>query len=151
MNTEITIHPKLQHFGLATANLDAMLDWYRKVLGMAINARADAPAGPEGKPLFSAAFASNDEVHHRIAFCELSGLDADPDKRRHALVQHVAFEYETLDDLLGTYARLKAQALCRCWPPTKGRRLRSITQTLTRTASSSTSTTTATTGRRRST
>jgi len=111
MNTEITIHPKLQHFGLATANLDAMLDWYRKVLGMTINARADAPAGPEGKPLFSAAFASNDEVHHRIAFFELPGLVTDPDKRRHARVQHVAFEYETLDDLLGTYARLKGSGI----------------------------------------
>ena len=107
MNTEITIHPKLQHFGLATANLDAMLDWYRKVLGMTINARADAPAGPEGKPLFSAAFASNDEVNHRIAFFELPGLVTEPDKRRHTRVQHVAFEYETLDDLLGTYVRLK--------------------------------------------
>ncbi len=107
MNTEITIHPKLQHFGLATANLDAMLDWYRKVLGMTINARADAPAGPEGKPLFSAAFASNDEVNHRIAFFELPGLVTDPEKRRHTRIQHVAFEYETLDDLLGTYVRLK--------------------------------------------
>ena len=107
MNTEITIHPKLQHFGLATANLDAMLDWYRKVLGMTVNARADAPAGPAGKPLFSAAFASNDAVHHRIAFFELPGLATDPEKRRHTRVQHVAFEYETLDDLLGTYARLK--------------------------------------------
>ena len=107
MNTEITIHPKLQHLGLATANLDAMLDWYRKVLGMTINARSDAPAGPEGKPLFSAAFASNDEVNHRIAFFELPGLVTDPDKRRHTRVQHVAFEYETLDDLLGTYVRLK--------------------------------------------
>ncbi len=36
MNTEITIHPKLQHFGIATANLDAMLEWYRKVLGMTV-------------------------------------------------------------------------------------------------------------------
>ena len=107
MNTETTIHPKLQHFGLATANLDAMLDWYRKVLGMTINARADAPAGPDGKPLFSAAFASNDEVNHRIAFFELPGLVTDPDKRRHTRMQHVAFEYETLDDLLGTYVRLK--------------------------------------------
>ncbi|MGO9061276.1 MAG: VOC family protein [Candidatus Binataceae bacterium] len=111
MNTEITIHPKLQHFGIATANLDAMLDWYRKVLGMTINARAEAPAGPEGKPLFSAAFASNDEVHHRIAFFELPGLVTDPDKRRHARVQHVAFEYETLDDLLGTYGRLKGSRI----------------------------------------
>ena len=29
MNTEIIAHPKLQHYGLTTANLDAMIDWYR--------------------------------------------------------------------------------------------------------------------------
>ncbi len=37
----------------------------------------------------------------------MPGLATDPDKRRHTRVQHVAFEYETLDDLLGTFARLK--------------------------------------------
>ncbi len=28
MNTEIISHPKLQHYGLITANLGAMIDWY---------------------------------------------------------------------------------------------------------------------------
>jgi catechol 2,3-dioxygenase len=107
MNTEITVHPKLQHFGLTTANLDAMLEWYRKVLGMTVNARVGAPGGPQNRPSFSAAFVTNDAVHHRISFFEMPGLAADPDKRHHARVQHVAFEYETLDDLLGTYVRLK--------------------------------------------
>jgi catechol 2,3-dioxygenase len=37
----------------------------------------------------------------------MSGLAINPDKSRHARVQHVAFGYETLDDLLGTFARLK--------------------------------------------
>ena len=32
MNTEIIIHPKLQHCGLTTGNLTAMLEWYGKVL-----------------------------------------------------------------------------------------------------------------------
>jgi catechol 2,3-dioxygenase len=107
MNTEIIVHPKLHHFGLTTANLDAMLDWYRKVLGMTINHRSKPTPGARNGPPFSAAFASNDEVNHRVAFFELPDLDADPDKRRHPRVQHVAFEYDTLDDLLGTYARLK--------------------------------------------
>ncbi|HYM32250.1 MAG TPA: VOC family protein [Candidatus Cybelea sp.] len=107
MNTEITIHPKLQHLGLTTSNLDAMLDWYRKVLGMTVNARVGAPGGPRNGPSFSAAFVSNDEVHHRMVFFEFPGVAADPDKRHHARVQHIAFEYETLDDLLGTYIRLK--------------------------------------------
>lgn len=34
MNTEVTIHPRLQHYGLTTAKLDAMLEWYRKVIGV---------------------------------------------------------------------------------------------------------------------
>jgi len=108
MNTEITVHPKLHHYGLTTANLDAMSDWYRKVLGMTINFRLAVPSRPQHGPPFSAmAFVSNDEVHHRIVIFERSDLVIDPDKFCHARVQHVAFEYETLDDLLGTYARLK--------------------------------------------
>jgi len=107
MNTETTVHPRLQHFGLMTGNLDAMLDWYRKVLGMTVNFRSAPPSEARQGPPFTAAFASNDEVHHRIAFFGIPGLVADPDKRHHARVQHVAFEYDMLDDLLGTYARLK--------------------------------------------
>jgi hypothetical protein len=44
MNTQITIHPKLQHYGLATGDLDAMIEWYRKVLGMTVNHRSNIPA-----------------------------------------------------------------------------------------------------------
>ncbi len=107
MNTEMIVHPKLQHFGLTTSNLDAMLEWYRNVLGMTLNHRTQALGGPRYSPWMSAAFVSNDEVNHRIAIFEMSDLVVDPDKPRHARLQHVAFEYETLDELLGTYARLK--------------------------------------------
>jgi len=109
MNTEIIIHPKLQHYGVTTGNLDAMIDWYRKVLGMTVNYRASMPPGAQNRAPFSAmAFVGNDEVHHRIVFFEAPGAVPDPDKPRHVRVQHVAFEYQTIDDLLGTYARLKA-------------------------------------------
>ena len=37
MNTEIIIHPKLQHVGLTTPNLKAMLDWYREAIGLTVN------------------------------------------------------------------------------------------------------------------
>ncbi len=108
MNTEIIVHPKLQHYGLTTANLDAMIDWYRKVLGMTVNHRASLPPMAQGRAPFSSfAFVGNDEVHHRIVFFETPGVMVDPDKLRHVRVQHVAFEYQTLDDLLGTYGRLK--------------------------------------------
>ncbi len=108
MNTDIIVHPKLQHYGLTTANLDVMIDWYRKVLGMTVNHRASLPPMAQGRAPFSSfAFVGNDEVHHRIVFFETPGAMVDPDKLRHVRVQHVAFEYQTLDDLLGTYARLK--------------------------------------------
>src|SRR3984957_7856388 len=103
MNTEIIVHPKLQHFGLTTANLEAMLDWYRKVLGMTVNHRSAAPTGSQKESSLSPVWLSNDEVNHRIAFVELPGLIADPDKLRHARLQHAAFEYQTIDDLLGSY------------------------------------------------
>ena len=108
MNTEIIVHPKLQHYGLATANLEAMIEWYQKVLGMTVNLRAYGASGSaEPGAVFSHAFVSNDEVHHRIVFFDLPGLADNAEKLRHPRVQHVAFEYQTLDDLLGTYARLK--------------------------------------------
>jgi catechol 2,3-dioxygenase-like lactoylglutathione lyase family enzyme len=107
MNTEIVIHPKLQHYGLTTPNLDAAIDWYRKVLGMTINHRSALPAAAADRAPFSAmAFVSNDEMDHRIVFFETPGA-APSDGRRPAGLQHVAFEYATLDELLGTYVRLK--------------------------------------------
>ena len=38
----------------------------------------------------------------------MPGLVADPDRSRHVRLQRIAFEYETLDNLLGTYVRLKS-------------------------------------------
>lgn len=107
MNTDVIIRPKLQHFGLVTANLDATIEWYRHVLGMTVNHRFDNQGGTKGGPSFRAAFVSNDEVHHRIVFFEVPGFAANGGRGRQAGMQHVAFEYQRLDDLLGTYVRLK--------------------------------------------
>lgn len=112
MNTEIIAHPKLQHCGLTTGNLNAMLQWYGHVLGMTVNKRVPAPAG---SPFETVAFASNDEVNHRLSFFETPGLPVGEDKDRHARVQHIAFEYKTLDDLLGTYVRLKRIGIQLLW------------------------------------
>jgi catechol 2,3-dioxygenase len=121
MNTEIVIHPKLLHYGLVTANLDAMTNWYHAVLGMTVNHRSAAPAGAQnGPPLSAMAFLSNDEFDHRIVFFEMPGLVDDPDKRSHARLQHVAFECETFDDLLGTYARLKNLGILPLWAADHG-------------------------------
>src|SRR5271169_2676243 len=104
MNTETIVHPKLHHLGLTTANLEVMMEWYRKVLGMTLVHRSAAPVGEhKDAPSLTAAWVSNDEANHRLAFVQLPGLTADPDRARHQRMQHVAFEYRTIDDLLGTY------------------------------------------------
>lgn len=109
MNTEAIIHPKLHHLGLTTGNLEPLVDWYRKVLGMTIVHQTEAAAGGhENAPSIKAAWVSNDDANHRLAFVELPGLAADPDRSRHQRIQHLAFEYRNIDELLGSYARLKA-------------------------------------------
>jgi catechol 2,3-dioxygenase len=102
LNAVFVAHPKLQHVALTTANLDAMIDWYHKVLGMRVNHRS-----PPRGPWSSIVFIGNDEVHHRIAFFETSDPGANPAEPGHTRLRQVAFEYEKLDDLLGAYVRLK--------------------------------------------
>ena len=121
MNAQYIVHPKLQHFGLTTSNLDAMVDWYRKVLGMGINHRAALPPiARDRAPFSAAAFISNDEVHHRVVFFEVPGITPDPDRAKHARMQHVAFEVQNYDELLGTYARLKGLGILPVWAADHG-------------------------------
>jgi catechol 2,3-dioxygenase len=111
LNTETIFHPKLQHFGLLTGNMQRLLEWYQKVLGMWTIHQSENPTdAPAGSPpsRLKAAFISNDEISHRVAVIEVLGLTADPERSKHRRLQHVGFEFGTLDELLGTYARLKA-------------------------------------------
>lgn len=124
MNTEITVHPKLHHYGLLTANLDAMTEWYRKVLGMSVNHRSKIPAiarfTRQGPPFSAFAFVSNDEMDHRVVFFEIPKAVVDPNRRQHTGLQHVAFECATMDDLLGTYVRLKNLGIQPLWAADHG-------------------------------
>ena len=101
------IRPTLHHFGLTTANLQGMKEWYAKVLGMTPNHETTAPDGATTLPPMRASWVTNDGANHRIAIMALPGLTADPERARHHRLQHVAFELPTIDDLLATYARLK--------------------------------------------
>ena len=57
MNTETIVHPRLHHLGLTTSNLDALIAWYRKVLGMGIVHRTSAAvSGKDGVPAINAAW-----------------------------------------------------------------------------------------------
>ena len=101
------IHPTLHHYGLTTANLGAMKDWYAKVLGMTPNHETPAPDGAAALPPMRACWVTNDGANHRIGIIALPGLTADAERARHHRLQHVAFELPTIDDLLDTYGRLK--------------------------------------------
>lgn len=91
---------------MTTSNLDAMLEWYRAVLGMSVVHRTASATGEKAAGL-TAAWTTNDEENHRLAFAALPSLTRDPERGKHPRLQHVAFEYVNLDDLLGTYVRLK--------------------------------------------
>jgi len=91
------IKPGLHHINIKTNRLQEMIDWYGAVVGAQVNFRF--PGG---------AFLSNDRASHRIAFLSVPGLRDDADKVAHTGLHHTAFEYASFDDLLTSYARLKA-------------------------------------------
>jgi catechol-2,3-dioxygenase len=85
-----------------------MVDWYAKVLGMEPSHRATAHSGAQSVGAWKIAWLTNDEANHRIAIMSLPRLIDDEQRSRHKGLQHIAFAYETFDDLLATYARLKS-------------------------------------------
>jgi catechol 2,3-dioxygenase-like lactoylglutathione lyase family enzyme len=84
LNTATIVHPRLHHLGITTRNIDAMLSWYRLVLGMDLVHRTDSATGsPNGGPAIKMAWVTNDEANHRFGFVELPRLQADADKAQH--------------------------------------------------------------------
>jgi catechol-2,3-dioxygenase len=121
MDTDVIAHPRLQHYGLVTANLDAMVDWYRNVLGMSVNHRSQLPAIAQGRAPFAGfAFVTMDALHHRLVLFHVPNCVADPDKQKHIRLQHVAYNYASLDDLLGSYVRLKKLGILPEWAADHG-------------------------------
>lgn len=93
---------KLAHFVLRTPNFDAMRGWYQTVLG--------AKAVFENGFL---CFMTYDDEHHRVAL--ISTPDALLGGEESAGVDHIAFTFEDLGDLLGTFSRLKSEEIEPYW------------------------------------
>jgi catechol 2,3-dioxygenase len=90
------IKPKLHHVTFKTSRLGEMIAWYETVIGV--------------KVLFKdqvAAWTSNDEANHRIAFLAVPGLSDDDQKIKHNGMHHCAFEYDSFDDLMVSFDRLR--------------------------------------------
>ncbi|MDF2117744.1 VOC family protein [Roseiarcaceae bacterium H3SJ34-1] len=94
------IKPALHHVTMRTSHLDAMIDWYGKVIGAKVMFRDQY-----------AAWTTNDAANHRVAFLAVPGLSDDPEKIRHNGMHHSAFEYETFDDLIASYKRLADEGI----------------------------------------
>ncbi|TDD42468.1 biphenyl 2,3-dioxygenase [Saccharopolyspora elongata] len=93
---------KLAHIVLRTNRLQQMKDWYVRVL--------------EGRVAFAndqLAFMTYDDEHHRVAFIA-TGASQRPEDM-HTGLHHVAFTYDSLGDLLGTYRRLKSEGVQPFW------------------------------------
>jgi catechol 2,3-dioxygenase-like lactoylglutathione lyase family enzyme len=98
---------KLAHLVLKTSNYEPMVDWYLKVL----NARV-ALAAPH------VSFLTFDDEHHRIAIVKVPRLAKhDPNT---CGMDHIAFTYASMGDLLATYKRLAAQGIRPRWPINHG-------------------------------
>lgn len=89
---------KLAHFVLRTSDIDGLADWYCSVL--------EARVVHRNKMI---SFATFDDEHHRIAFID-RGFESGPEPESNG-VDHVAFTYESLEDLLSNYVRLRDQGI----------------------------------------
>ena len=93
---------QLAHFVRKTARFQEMVEWYQLVL--------------EAEVVFSnemLAFLTYDGEHHRVAIIAIPGL-VDPPPNATG-TDHIAFTYASLDDLLHTYKRLKADGIEPFW------------------------------------
>jgi catechol-2,3-dioxygenase len=94
------IAPKLHHSTFLTLKLDEMVAWYEKVAGL-------TPVHySEG-----AAWLTNDEANHRVAFVAHPAIKKPVDKPTSAGLHHTAFEYADFDPWLDNYARLKDEGI----------------------------------------
>lgn len=93
---------KFAHIVFRTSQYEAMLDWYKTVL------EAEVVIGAE-----FLSFLTYDDEHHRIGIANIAGLiERNP---RSVGVEHCAFTYANLDDLVSTYERLRFEGIEPYW------------------------------------
>jgi catechol-2,3-dioxygenase len=99
---------KFAHIVYRTRRFEEMIAWYEKVFEAKVQYR---------NPVL--AFLTYDEEHHRFAFANLWALNpegAATAGRPDVGVDHVAYTYASLADLVDTYTRLKREGIEPYWP-----------------------------------
>lgn len=99
---DITAPTKFAHVVLNARNFDGVLEFYKLLLG----ARVVHDAG-------QIVFLSYDDEHHRIAIARRPGLL--PKIRNMAGVDHHAYTYSSLENLLTTWERMTANGFDPVW------------------------------------
>lgn len=98
---------KFAHIVYRTRRFEQLLEWYKTVFGAKVQYQNPGLA-----------FLTYDDEHHRFAFANMSLFQPDgtDTERQGAIgVDHVAYTYASLSDLLENYARLKAQGITPYW------------------------------------
>jgi catechol-2,3-dioxygenase len=97
---------KFAHVVYQTRRYDEMIAWYEEVFEARVVHQDPALA-----------FLTYDDEHHRFAFANLDVLKpGGGDKRGEVGVNHVAYTYASMGDLLDTYRRLKGKGILPYWP-----------------------------------
>jgi catechol-2,3-dioxygenase len=99
---------KFAHVVYMTRRYDEMVSWYQDVFEATVVHQDPALA-----------FLTYDDEHHRFAIANLDVLSPGgkgPDDRGQIGVNHVAYTYASVGDLLDTYVRLKKSGITPYWP-----------------------------------
>ena len=99
---------KFAHVVYQTRRFEEMLAWYQKVFEADVIYQNPALA-----------FLTYDDEHHRFALLNMSAFKPDgatTGERADTGVNHVAYTYANVGDLLDTYERLKQAGITPYWP-----------------------------------
>lgn len=103
LDSETVLKPAyFAHFVVRVRDLEASLAWYETVLGVQTVNRNQVIA-----------FATYDDEHHRIALAETPVKELPPPNSPG--VDHVAYTFRDLGELLGHYVRLKKAGILPVW------------------------------------
>jgi len=99
--------PRLAHIVYRTRKFRQMLAWYKEMFHARVQHQ---------NPVM--AFLTYDDEHHRLALIDLKAVQPNGDeseKQGLVGVEHVAYSYQSLDDLFENYVRLKSEAILPYW------------------------------------
>ncbi|KAI2604047.1 Glyoxalase/Bleomycin resistance protein/Dihydroxybiphenyl dioxygenase [Hypoxylon fragiforme] len=107
LNGKVISPSRMAHVVLRTAQFKPMIEFYKAVLGAHVVMETSAMA-----------FLTYDDEHHRIAIIAIPGCGATVPNT--AGLEHIAFTYDTLEDLLTAYLQRKARGILPIWSVNHG-------------------------------